>query len=283
MTDAGAPQFSLAYLTVFGTAPRRMIQIAAETGYDFVSLRLTPVTTDEPTWPFTTDAALVADVVKATEDYGIPVLDVEWIRTDPGMETGDWRSFVAVAEELGARHLITQIPEPDTSKAVDLFREICELGAQSGMTADLEFIPWTSTNDLTRAVELVSRADAPNGAVLVDTLHFARSRSSLAELADIPDHRMNFVQLCDSRDTSSMSDQEFIHVARADREPPGQGAIDLAPIVEAMPRVPYALEVPNDRRRQESGVESYARLVREAAVRFFEEIDTDVSGSDGRP
>ena len=43
VTGDGPHQFSLAYLAVFGTPPRRMIQIAAETGYDFVSLRLAAV------------------------------------------------------------------------------------------------------------------------------------------------------------------------------------------------------------------------------------------------
>ncbi|HEX9866880.1 MAG TPA: TIM barrel protein [Acidimicrobiia bacterium] len=279
MTEDGPRQFSLAYLTVFGSPPRRMVQIAAETDYDFVSLRLAPVTENEPTFPFTTDPALVADVVKALDEYGISVLDVELIRTDPGTKTADWRDFVAVAEELGARHIITQIPEPDIGKAVETFQEICDLGAQSGMTIDLEFIPWTPTKDLAAAVEIVTQAGSPNGAILVDTLHFARSSSSLTQLADLPEKLVNFIQLCDARDVWSISDQEFIRVARSDREPPGQANLDLRPIVETMPRVPYALEVPNDVRRQELGMERYAGLVREAAETFFDGIDAEPAGS----
>ena len=246
-----------------------MIQIAAETGYDFVSLRLAPVTDDEPTFPYTTDQALVADAVKALDEYGVSVLDVELIRADPGTKTAGWRRFVEVAGELGARHIITQIPEPDTGKAVEIFQEICDLGAQSGVTVDLEFIPWTATHNLARAVEIVILADSPNGAVLVDTLHFARSKSTITQLADLPRHLINFVQLCDARDPWSVSDDEFIRIARSDREPPGQADIDLKPIVEAMPLVPYALEVPNDKRREELGVERYARQVREAAEEFL--------------
>jgi sugar phosphate isomerase/epimerase len=263
-------QYSLSYLTVFGTHPLRMVQIAAETDYDFVSLRLAPVTEDEATFPFTTDPALVADVVKALDEYGISVLDVELIRTDPGTQAADWRDFVAVAEELGARHIITQIPEPDIGKAVETFQEICDLGAQSGMTIDLEFIPWTPTNDLATAVKIVTQAGSPNGAILVDTLHFARSRSLLPQLAALPKRLVNFIQLCDARDVWSISDEEFIRVARSDREPPGQANLDLKPIVESLPQVPYALEVPNDKKRQELGVQRYAAMVREAAVTFFD-------------
>ncbi len=162
MTEAESHQFSLAYLTVFGTPPRRMVQVAAETGYDFVSLRLAPVTDDEPIFPFTTDPSLVADVANALEEYDVSVLDVELIRTDPGTTTADWRGFVEVAGELEARHIITQIPEADLGKAVEHFQEICELAAKgSGMTVDLEFIPWTATNDLERAVDIVTKADCP--------------------------------------------------------------------------------------------------------------------------
>ena len=279
MTGDGPHQFSLAYLTVFGSPPRRMIQVAAETGYDFVSLRLAPVTADEPTFPYTTDPSLVADTVKALDEYGVSVLDVELIRTDPGTKSADWRRFVEVGEELGARHIITQVPEPDASKAVEMFQEICDLGSQSGMTIDLEFIPWTATHDLARALEIVTLAGSPNGAILVDTLHFARSKSSLAQLADLPRNLVNFIQLCDARDPWSVSDDEFITIARSDREPPGQADIDLRPIVEAMPPVPYALEVPNDKRREELGVESYARQVREAAEDFFDGVVPGQSNS----
>jgi sugar phosphate isomerase/epimerase len=272
VTGDGPHRFSLAYLTVFGTPPRRMIQVAAETGYDFVSLRLAPVTADEPTFPYTTDQSLVADTVKALDEYGVSVLDVELIRTDPGTKSADWRRFVEVGEELGARHIITQVPEPDSGKAVEMFQEICDLGSRSGMTIDLEFIPWTATHDLARALEIVTLAGSSNGAILVDTLHFARSKSSLAQLADLPRKLVNFVQLCDARDPWSVSNDEFITIARSDREPPGQADIDLRPIVEAMPPLPYALEVPNDKRREELGVESYARRVREAAEDFFDGV-----------
>jgi hypothetical protein len=110
---------------------------------------------------------------------------------------------------------------------------------------------------------------------LVDTLHFARSKSSITQLAALPEELVNFVQLCDARDVRSLDDHEFIRVARSDREPPGQASLDLRPIVEAMPLVPYALEVPNDTRRQELGMERYALMVREAAETFFDAVSAE--------
>jgi sugar phosphate isomerase/epimerase len=85
----------------------------------------------------------------------------------------------------------------------------------------------------------------------------------------------NFVQLCDAKAPVSMTVEEMIHVARSEREPPGQGVIDLEAIVKAMPNVPYALEVPNDAKRLEIGPVEYARQVLRATQKFFDTIDTN--------
>ena len=277
----GERQFSLAYLAVSGTPPRRMIQIAGETGYDFVSLRLAPVTPDEPRFPFTTDRTLVADVVDALDEYGVSLLDVELVRTDPGTRVAEFTAFAEVAAEMGARHVVTQVPETDPAHAVELFEEVCDLAKSCGMTADLEFIPWSPTADLDDAARIVTQTGRPNGGVLVDTLHFARSNSSLTRLNELPREMFNFVQLCDAADQLSNSEEELIRVARSDREPPGEGAIDLGPIVEAIPRVPYALEVPNDAKRKKLGDLEYARFVLEATKSFFAALDTDARAATG--
>jgi hypothetical protein len=47
-------------------------------------------------------------------------------------------------------------------------------------------------------------------------------------------------------------------------------------MIGAMPPVPYSLEVPNDDKRHELGPEGFARLVRNAAERFLEEIPTRI-------
>lgn len=272
MTD-GARKFSLAYLAVLGTHPRRMIEIAAEAGYDFVSLRLAPVTPDERRFPYTTDPSLVADVIRALDEHGISVLDVELLRTDPGVTVESFRAFAEAAAELGARHIVTQIPEPDRGRAIELFGGACDLAAAYGMTADLEFIPWSPTSDLEAAVEIVTKAARPNGGVLVDTLHFARSQSSLERLADLPAELFNIVQLCDARDQAHPSDEDLIRVARSERKPPGDGDIDLVSLVNVLPTVPYALEVPNDALRQELGALGYSRHLLKMTKSFFEAVD----------
>lgn len=280
MTD-GARQFSLAYLAVLDTPPRQMIEIAAETGYDFVSLRIAPVTPEERRFPYTTDPALVADVIGALDECGVSVLDVELLRTDPGVEVKDFTTFAEVAAEMGARHIVTQIPDPDRARAIELFGQACDLAAGHGMTADLEFIPWSPTSDLDAAVDIVTQAARPNGGVLVDALHFSRSQSSLERLAELPTELFNVVQLCDARNQTSPSDEELIRVARSDREPPGLGDIDLSALVNTLPTVPYSLEVPNDAMRERLGALEYSRHLLEMTKEFFEAVDTGAIAATG--
>ncbi|HET9258914.1 MAG TPA: TIM barrel protein [Acidimicrobiia bacterium] len=268
-----ARQFSLAYLTVLGNPPRDVVEMAATVGYDFVSLRLTPVTPDEPTFPFLTDPGFVRDVVKGLNETGVALLDVELIRTDPGTSVTDFAPFVEVSAELGARHIIAQVPEVDRSRAIDTFGALCGLAAPYGLTVDLEFIPWSPTADLDDAADIVTKAAAPNGGVLVDTLHFSRSGSSVDQLSDLPRELFNFIQLCDAQPMMSESSEELIRVARSDRDVAGAGIIDLVPILNALPGVPYALEVPNDEMRRDLGALEYASHVLQETKRFFAAVD----------
>jgi sugar phosphate isomerase/epimerase len=263
------PEFSLAYLAVFGTPPQRMVEIAAETGYDYVSLRLCPVTVDEPRFPFMSDPQFVRSVRESLSRHDMRVLDVELVRVDPGTTARDFIQFLDVAAELGARHVVTQIPEADRAKAVDQFAEICDLAARCDLTADLEFIPWQATSDLAAAADIVTKVGMPNGGILVDTLHFARSESSIAQLRQIPASMFNLVQLCDAPPASSLTTEELIRVARSDRNPPGEGSLDLRSVVDILPSVPYALEVPNDVMREDLGVFEFARRVLNSARTFM--------------
>jgi sugar phosphate isomerase/epimerase len=250
-----------------------MIEIAADTGFDYVSLRLAPVTDREPHFPFTTDRGLVSDVIEALDATGISLLDVELIRTDPGATPESFRPFVEVSAEMGARHIITQIPISERGEAVERFQEVCELADPFGLTVDLEFIPWSPTADLDAAADIVTKAGRPNGGILVDTLHFSRSNSTVAQLSQLPAKIFNFIQLCDARAQVSSSHDELIRVARADRQLPGSGVIELGPIVDALPKVPYSLEVPNDTMRRELGALEYSRLVLETTRSFFDGVD----------
>jgi sugar phosphate isomerase/epimerase len=259
------PEFSLAHLTVLGTSPLELIEIAAGAGYDYASIRTTAVAPGEHVAPLADDSAMLRQVVHRLADTGVRVLDVELARLGPDDEPEQYLKVLDAAAELGARHVIGQLPDPDRTRATDRFAHLCDLALDFGLTVDLEFPSWTETGDLTTAAAVLAAVDRPNAAILVDTLHFFRSPSSLDQLTALPRGWFRFVQLCDAPATPPSTVDGVIHAARAARSLPGYGALPLTGLLDRLPAVPYSLEVPNDVLRRELGTAQYARLVLAAA------------------
>lgn len=264
-----AEQYSLAYLAVAGTAPNEMIDVAAAAGYDYVSLRLTKVTPEEQLVPILEELALARQIRRYAEDAGIGILDVELARVGPDDDPGDFAIVMERGAELGARHVLAQVPDPDRSRATASFAALCELAAPFGLTVGLEFPTWTPTGDLGAAAEIVAAANQPNGGIVIDTLHFCRSASTIEQLRALPSELFPFVQLCDAPRETPLSEEGLIHAARSARNFPGEAGLDLRPILETLPKVPYSLEIPNDRMRADVGTAEYARRALDATKRFF--------------
>ena len=106
-------------------------------------------------------------------------------------------------------------------------------------------MPWTAVPDLRTANSIVAQTGQPNAGVLVDALHFDRSKSLIGELARIPAARLHYWQLCDGPAERPATTEEMMHAARAERMFPGQGGIDLIPLIKTMPaNIPVSIEVP---------------------------------------
>jgi sugar phosphate isomerase/epimerase len=256
-----SPEFSLAHLTVLGTTPLELIDIAASATYDYVSIRATPVARGEQITPLAGDPAMVRQVVHRLADTGVRVLDVELARIGPDDEPDGFVEVLEAAAAVGARHVIGQLPDPDRARATDRFGRLCELALDYGLTVDLEFPSWSPTGDLAAAAAVVRAVDKANAGILVDALHFFRSHSSLDELTELPHDWFHFVQLCDAPATDPATPDGAIQAARSARSLPGFGGLPLPRLLDHLPAGPYSLEVPNDVLRRELGTAEFARLV----------------------
>jgi sugar phosphate isomerase/epimerase len=265
----GRREFSLAYLSVVGTSPHEMIEVAATTGYDYVGLRLTKVTTDEELPPLLTDTSLVRRTRRHADDAGVGILDVELARVGPHDDARDYARLMERAGELGARFALAQIPDHDRKRATYSFATLCELAAPYGVVVGLEFLPWGPTDDLAAAVDIVRGANQDNGGIVVDTLHFCRSASTADQVRVLPSSMFPYVQLCDAPRYTPFTDDGLIHTAREARYFPGDAGLELRPLVQALPHVPYALEIPNERMRADLGTEEFVRRALDASRRFL--------------
>jgi sugar phosphate isomerase/epimerase len=262
--------FSLAHLTVIDLPPPEMIRVAARTGYTSVGLRLITVTDTSPRYPLMDDKAMMRATKGAMAETGVSVLDLEFVKITPEIDVVGLEPFMAAGAELGAKHIITAPYDPDYPRLADRLGAISDLAARHGLSVVLEFFPWTVVPDLDTAVRVIEATGRAEIGVLVDTLHFNRSGSSIDELDRIPTSRLPFVHVCDAPVQESYTTEELLHAGRAERLPPGEGEIDIRGILKHMPHgIPVTLEVPMTAMTAAEGAEAVALRVRQAAERLL--------------
>lgn len=255
-----ARSYSMAYLTANGLAPVAAITLAARLGYDAISFRLLPAGPGDTPPPLLTDDALVTEVMAALADTGLAFSDAEMIRLDANTDLETFRPFLLRIEAMGARHILVAGDDTDRSRITDSYGRLCEMVWQHGLTADLEFMPWTAVRNISDARALVEAAAHPAAAILFDTLHFDRSDSTLDELSALPRKMMNYVQICDGPVPYDPDGQAMMTLGRTARLVPGEGGIDLAEIADKLPTdVPVSIEVPNLALRETIGVDALVK------------------------
>jgi len=259
-------EYSLAHLTALHLSPPELVDAAASAGYCYVGLRLTRVAADDPMYPLATDAALMRETRARLDATGVRVLDIELARLGPGTEPGDFQAILETGAELGARHIIAQLPDPVRARKIEHFAELCDMARKVGLTVDLEFPSWTETPDLAEATRVLRAVDRPNAGMLIDMLHFARSRSSIEDLKKLPREWFRFAHVCDAAAEIPATNEGLIHTARCERLFPGEGGIDVRGILAAMPQdIPYTLEIPRVTLSALVGERECARLALKAS------------------
>jgi sugar phosphate isomerase/epimerase len=262
--------FSLAHLTVLGLAPPEVVAVASRTGYQTVGLRLIQVTETTPGYPLMEDKPMMRATKSAMAATGIEVLDIEFVKITPEIEVASLEPFLAAGAELGAKYVITSPYDPDLARLADRLAALSDLASQYRLRAVLEFFPWTVVPDLDAALRIVEAADRPEMGILVDTLHFNRSKSRLDQLDKVPAPRLPFVHVSDAPVQDTYTTEELLHAGRAERLPPGEGEIDIKAILHHLPKgIPLALEVPMLAMTAAEGAEMVALRVRQAAERLL--------------
>lgn len=266
---------SLAALTVLELSPPEMVEVAARAGYDGVGLRLIPATPDEPHDSLLDDPTLLHRTQARLRDTGLEVVDIEILRLRPETRVReDFARVLEVGARLGASEVLVAGNDENEARTLDNFAALCELAVPLGLNPHLEFMPWTGVRNLDQArriVGTVREGGHPNACLLVDAFHFDRSASRLEDLDDVPRDWMRYAQLCDVAGPTPATLEAIIREARGERRFPGDGDIDLAGLLAALPdAIPLSLEVPTAGLR-ERGVDALerARLAREGACRLL--------------
>ena len=257
--------YSLAYLTAAVLTPPQMVQLAAQLGYRHVGLRIVPNAPGAPQQFLIGEPAVLRETQAAVRDTGVGVFDLEIIRIGAGFDPQACLPLLEAGAALNARAALVAGDDPDPARLADHYARLCDTMRPFGMTADLEFMPWTAVPDARAALRIVKDAgDPPNAGILVDALHVSRSATRIDDLRALPRHLLHYAQICDAATPAQagrdFTVEEMIHTARCERLLPGEGGIDLAALFGALPAdLPVSVEIPHTTRVAQLGTPAWAR------------------------
>jgi len=239
---------SLAHLTVLDTTPPELVAVAAAAGFRTIGIRLTATpSVGVPPYDILHDGPLLRETLRRLADTGVSVLDTEFLRFEPERPEGIPEGFLEVSARLGAQHVLVMSAEPDETRTVERFCELCDRAAAYGLDVCLEFAIYTGVRTLAHAAQIVARSERPNAFVLIDALHFSRSGGLPAHVGQVAPSLFRYAQICDAAaDMPGPTETPaLIREARTGRLLPGDGVLPLTELVRALPRgLPLTIEAP---------------------------------------
>lgn len=233
---------SLAAGTILDVGPAEAVSVAADTGWPAVGIWFDPATWDD---------RVSAEVKRRLDDTGVIALDIEPVILGPDGDPGD--RLIDAAAAIGARHVLVASRLADGHAVADRFAELCDRAAPAGITVVLEFLPIFGIRTIEEASAAVREAARPNGGVLVDTLHLARSGGSVAGLAAAADTALPYLQVADApadppgtdigTDIAALVEEALHGRLMLDEGARGAGGLPVRAAIEALPGVPLSFEL----------------------------------------
>ena len=270
-------KFSLAYLTIPGTDPVKQIEIAKKVGYDFVSLRTIPMhLPNEPEFLLHKDKNLFEATKQALKENDMPLMDIELARIRPDLDIAEYEPAFEAAAQLGATDVLGSVWTRDRAYYTEQVGKVAEMAAKYKLNYNIEFLPWAGVRNLQEGITLVDSVHADNLFLMVDMLHAGRAGVTGDELKRTDSKYFRFIHMCDGpagpdgdAERDNITDELMLCTAREGRLYPGEGAMDIAGMVAALPEIPVSIELPNLKRMAELGAEGHARRCLETTKAYF--------------
>jgi sugar phosphate isomerase/epimerase len=264
--------YSLAYLSSHRCTPPEAVRVAAANGYAFVGLRLWPNAPGAPQQHLLGLPEVLRETVAAQKDTGVGVFDLEIIRIGEQFDPHRWDALYDAGAALKAKAILVAGDDTDEARLTANYARLCEVMQPYGMTADLEFMPWTAVPNANAALRIITNAGKPsNAGILVDALHFGRSHTTLDDIRALPRELLHYAQICDAEAGTHFTTEQMIHSARCERLLPGDGTIDVQGLFDALPAdLPISVEVVNFAREARANPGEWAAICLAASRPFVE-------------
>lgn len=264
--------YSLVHLTDISCPPPEFIRTAAKAGYDAVSLRTIPMNLEgEIPFDIAKDKELFKETKRALDETGIIFNDTENAVIRDGLDVKEYEPALEAAAELGVKFLLSGIWSTDYNYVLEKYSELCDLAAEYDMRVSIEPVTWSCMPDVATAARLIKESGRENVGLVIDVLHYYRSRNAMDVLQGLPREWFNYAHLCDCVKEIPTDNETLVHDGRAERLYPGEGAIPIKEIIDQIPWVVRGVEVPHMKRLGELGLEEHARRALQAAKRVMGE------------
>lgn len=253
MTAASGRLIGLAQLSLLTATPPELVQYAAEAGFDFIGVRVRPVTDAEVPFNVQPGSRMLAETLARMADTGVAVKDIEFLLLDGTDQRDAWMAMYEAGQALGADSLTVACADTDLSRAQDTLSQMTEDGRAFGITPALEAISYQAINSLPAAGAMAAASGCD---LLADTLHIGRFGGTPAEIEAVAT-QVPLLQICDAPALRPADREGLLIESRAQRLAPGEGDFDLRGALLALERgldgtnragtqLPLSVEVPND-------------------------------------
>ncbi|MED4128436.1 sugar phosphate isomerase/epimerase family protein [Shouchella miscanthi] len=268
--------FSLAHLTALECAPPELTYLAAQAGYDFVSIR--PIymgLPNEPNYDLANNKAMFKETKLALQQTGLSVYDIELARINDDIDPLIYEPAFEVAAELGAKHVLSSIWTDDTELGREKFAQLCDIARPYGLTINLESVPIASVRTLKGAIHVLEDVKRENVGLMIDAHHFHRAHDCVDDIKSIPKEWLHYFHLCDAQKEIPTSKEEMTRILREERLYIGEGGLPLKGMLTCLPDdMVFSLEMPNRQRTKELGTFEYIKQCLASAKTFIEKGNT---------
>ncbi len=209
------------------------IKVAADAGYDAIEPWIRDIT------KFVEAGGSLADLKKQLDDSGLTVESAigfaKWIVDDDAERAKglkEARADMELLKSIGGKRIAAppigahKAPGPDLPTIARRYRKLLELGAETGVTPQLEL--WGFSKTLSKLGEMAyvaTEAGHPDACVLPDFYHIYKGGSDFAGLKMIEASRMHVFHMNDYPDMprETIGDEHRVY--------PGDGVCDLPKII----------------------------------------------------
>lgn len=269
--NANRRQLGLAQLSLLDVPPPQLVDTASLAGFDFVGVRVRPVTAAERPYNMQPGSPLLAETRRRMADTGIRVVDIEFLLLDGTVGRDAWMPMFEAGAALGAEYLTVAASDPDSGRLAATLAQLVQDGKDHGIVPSLEPISYQQVRSLPGAAALAGESGCK---VLLDALHYARFGGTLEEVRSIAG-RIPMLQLCDGPATQPGDREALIVESRSGRRVPGEGDFPLVDLIRTVdPALPISVEVAAGVLARQLGPVGFARRLKAATDHILETAAT---------